>query len=62
MRTIFAYFSEEERRDAFIDRTVLLTGIVLMALTVAQAAAAKANTRTGDAVDRAALVEGWLPS
>lgn len=55
-----------DRPDAkgsdLIDWTVLLAGIVMLALSVAPAVSVRAEKISGDALDRVAPEEDWLPS
>lgn len=53
---------EDDRSSSLVDWTVLLTGVVMLALSVAPAVNVKAHMISDDALDRAAPEEDWHPS
>ncbi len=62
MRRVFNHIPADDEGSALVDWTVLLAGILMLALSVAPAVTAKADKLSGDALDRAAPGEDWLPS
>ncbi len=51
-----------ERNSALVDWTVLLAGIVMLALSVAPAVTQGVDRVSGEAADRADPGQDWLPS
>lgn len=62
MKRIFDRFATEEDGNAIIDWTVLLAGMVLLAVSVVITITANVDTITDDTMDRVESMEDWLPS
>lgn len=62
MKRVLKHLPADDRVSALVDWTVLLTGVVMLALSVAPAVSTKAEKISGDALDRVMPEEDWLPS
>ena len=62
MKRFFNNFPAGGKSSALVDWTVLLTGVLMLALSVAPVVTAKAEKIPGDALDRVEPGEDWLPS
>ncbi len=62
MKRIFDKFATEEDGNAVIDWTVLMAGMVLMAISVVIAITANVDQVTDNTMDRVESMEDWLPS
>ena len=62
MKRVFNHLPAGDKGSALVDWTVLLTGILMLALSVAPAVTQSADKISGDALDRVELGEDWLPS
>lgn len=62
MKNIFKKFAAEEDGNAVIDWTVLMAGMVLMAISVVITITANVDHITDDTMDRVESMEDWLPS
>lgn len=62
MKSILKTFATEEDGNAVIDWTVLMAGMVLLALTVVLTITANVDQITDDTMDRVESMEDWLPS
>ena len=62
MKHIFDKFATEEDGNAVIDWTVLMAGMVLMAISVVIAITANVDQVTDNTMDRVESMEDWLPS
>ncbi len=62
MKRVFNHFSQNDEGSTLIDWTVLLTGVLMLAISVAPAVTQKADKISGDTLDRVESGEDWLPS
>ena len=62
MQRFFERPPSGDKGSALVDWTVLLTGVVMLALSVAPAVNVKAQKISDDTLDRVAPEEDWLPS
>ena len=62
MKRVFNNFPAGGKASDLVDWTVLLTGVLMLALSVAPAVSAKPDKIPGDALDRVEPGEDWLPS
>lgn len=62
MKRIFDRFAAEEDGNAVIDWTVLLAGMVLLAISVVLTITGNVDRITDDTMDRVESMEDWLPS
>ena len=62
VKRIFDKFATEEDGNAVIDWTVLMAGMVLMAISVVIAITANVDQVTDNTMDRVESMEDWLPS
>jgi len=62
LKRVFNNFPTGGRASAVVDWSVLLTGILMLALSVAPAVTAKADKISGDTLDHVEPGEDWLPS
>ncbi len=62
MKRVFDRFASEEDGNAVIDWTVLMAGMVLMALSVILTITGNVDQITDDTMDRVESMEDWLPS
>ena len=62
MKRVFDRFASEEDGNAVIDWTVLMAGMVLMALSVMLTITGNVDQITDDTMDRVESMEDWLPS
>ena len=61
MKRVFDRFASEEDGNAVIDWTVLMAGMVLMALSVILTITGNVDQITDDTMDRVESMEVWLP-
>lgn len=62
MDKVFDRFARDEHGNALIDWSVLVAGMVLLAMSVVMTIAADTDEISDGATDRAASAEDWLPS
>ncbi len=62
MKRFFIHPPADDKGSALVDWTVLLTGILILVLSVAPAVTVKADKISDDALDRVTPEEDWRPS
>ncbi|HCQ66525.1 MAG TPA: hypothetical protein DIU07_15875 [Rhodobacteraceae bacterium] len=62
MKRFFTHPPAGDTGSSLVDWTVLLTGVLMLALSVAPAVTVKAEKISDDTLDRVATEEDWLPS
>lgn len=62
MRAVFTHFAQAKSGDAVIDWIVLMSGIVLLTISITITVTSNSDTITDDSIDRAEQMEHLRPA